>query len=126
MRRRRAGELESEVLAALWASERAVTPGEVHRSLDGSLAYNTVFTILTRLLAKGLIEREKVGRAHLYRPSVERAELAARHMRTALEREDDKEAVLQRFVDGLSPYEGHVIGRMLHPPKGNHSACGLM
>jgi len=61
--RRGRGELESEVLAALWAAERPLTPAAVQQGLDHPIAYNTVQTILTRLHDKGLVAREKTGRA---------------------------------------------------------------
>ena len=65
--RRRFGELEAAVLAALWASPTPLSPAEVQESVDGDLAYTTVMTILVRLLAKGAIERSKVGRSFQYR-----------------------------------------------------------
>lgn len=34
------------------------------------LAYTTIMTIMDRLSRKGVVEREKRGRAHLYRPAV--------------------------------------------------------
>ena len=67
-RRRGAGELENEVLAALWAAENPLTPREVQHALGEGLAYNTVQTILTRLHAKGAVQREPAGRAHAYTP----------------------------------------------------------
>ena len=52
--RRQAGSLEQEVMAVLWASDQALTPGEVQQGLGADLAYTTVMTILTRLHGKGL------------------------------------------------------------------------
>lgn len=102
------------MLAALWSADHALTAGDVQECLGSDLAYNTVLTILSRLHDKGLVYREKVGRAFSYRPSPAHAEMAARQMRTALERgSPDREAVLQRFVDSLSPTEGRVLGRLL-------------
>ncbi|MEN3308545.1 MAG: hypothetical protein V7603_4747, partial [Micromonosporaceae bacterium] len=46
--RRGAGELEAEVLGTLWGSKTPLTPAQLHVSLGGGLAYNTVHTILTR------------------------------------------------------------------------------
>ncbi|MGH3825752.1 MAG: BlaI/MecI/CopY family transcriptional regulator, partial [Pseudonocardiaceae bacterium] len=44
--RRAAGELEAEVLAALWAADGPLTAAHVRRAVSGGLAYNTVQTIL--------------------------------------------------------------------------------
>ena len=60
--RRPAGGLEAEVLAALWAIGRPLTPREVQRELGGELAYTTVMTTLTRLHDKGAVDRQ-IGRA---------------------------------------------------------------
>src|SRR5215471_18289471 len=70
MERRAFGELEGQVLAALWAADRPLVPAEVLDAVGGDLAYTTVMTILVRLHDKGLIERHKAGRAYAYRPVV--------------------------------------------------------
>lgn len=111
--RRAAGALESDVMATLWGCPVALTAGEVQDALGADLAYNTVQTILTRLLEKGLVEREKVGRAHAYRPVPEQAELAAERMRELLEHGHDHNAVLQRFVTGLSATDTRALRRVL-------------
>lgn len=63
--------LELKCMKALWA----LGDGTVHeiraRLLsERSLAYTTVLTLMDRLTRKGIVEREKRGRAHLYRPLV--------------------------------------------------------
>ena len=83
-RRREAGGLESEVLAALWAAGRPLTAGEVVDQLGTRLAYNTVATILSRLHAKGAVHRELAGRAHAYIPVLDQPALAANRMRAML------------------------------------------
>lgn len=94
--RRAFGELEGEVLAALWAAESALVPAEVQAAVGGDLAYTTVMTILVRLAEKGLIEREKVGRAYAYRPVVAETDVVAGQVRRLLNRGHDRSAVLQR------------------------------
>ena len=39
------------------------------------LAYTTVMTVMDRLARKGIVEREKRGRAHVYRPLVSDVEV---------------------------------------------------
>jgi predicted transcriptional regulator len=107
--RRGRGELESEVLAALWAADEALTPGQVHSELEPTLAYNTVQTILIRLYDKGLLLRQADGRTHLYRPAQAQADLAAQQMHEVLGRGPDHTAVLQRFVDTLSPQDSVAL-----------------
>ncbi|MEV0182150.1 BlaI/MecI/CopY family transcriptional regulator [Streptomyces sp. NPDC050625] len=111
--RRSAGELESEVLATLWATERPLTPAEIQADLDGGLAYNTVHTILKRLYDKGLVLRDADGRRGAYRPAKNAAELTAEAMHEALDRGPDPIAALQQFVSGLSTEEERALRELL-------------
>lgn len=111
--RREMGALEAEVLAHLWASDDALTPSEVLDTMGDSLAYTTVMTILTRLWKKGLVERERRGRAYAYRPLVSEAELTARRMRATLDRAEDRTAALGQFVGTLSKRDEQALRRML-------------
>lgn len=52
------------------ASVKEVT-GDLNE--QGELAYTTVMTIMSRLLAKGLLERQPSGRAYVYSPRLDRA-----------------------------------------------------
>jgi predicted transcriptional regulator len=111
--RRAAGELEAAVLAVLQAAESALSPAEVRGRLGGDLAYSTVVTILSRLHAKGLLDRRKAGRAFVYQPVADEPGLAARRMAQMLDAEPDRAAVLARFVSGLSGSDEELLRRML-------------
>ena len=111
--RRAAGELESAVLGVLHAAGEPLSPGTVRERLGGGLAYTTVVTILSRLHAKGVLERARAGRAFLYAPVADEPGLAARRMATVLAAEPDREAVLARFVSGLSESDEQMLRRML-------------
>jgi predicted transcriptional regulator len=114
--RRGAGELESAVLQVLHAADAALTPSQVRERLSAGLAYTTVVTIMSRLYAKGVLTRVKVGRAYAYAPVTDEPGLAARRMRGVLEAEDNREAVLARFVSGLTPADERLLRRMLDAP----------
>jgi len=107
------GWLENEVLAALWAASGPMTPAMVQEALPRELAYTTVMTVLHRLHTKGLVDRQRSGRAFAYQPVVDAAELAARQMRSALDRSRDRAAVLQRFIAGLSTEDERVLHGLL-------------
>jgi predicted transcriptional regulator len=111
--RRNAGELESEALAVLWASDKAMAPTEIQAAIDGELAYNTVHTILKRLHTKGLVLRDADGRRGVYRPAKNAAELTAEAMHKALDRGPDPIAALQQFVTGLSAEEERALRELL-------------
>jgi len=59
--------LELQVLRVLWQIG-AATVSVVYDSMtdDKERAYTTVLTVLQNLEKKGLVQREKIGRAHLY------------------------------------------------------------
>ena len=111
--RRSPGELEGEVLAALWATDEALTPAEVQAQIGGGLDYNTVHTILKRLYDKGLVLRDVDGRRGTYRPAKNAAELTAEAMHEALDRGPDPIAALQQFVTGLSSQEEVALRELL-------------
>jgi predicted transcriptional regulator len=115
--RRAAGELEAAVLAVLQEAGSALSPGEVRERLGDQLAYTTVVTILSRLHAKGVLERHKEGRAYLYAPVADEPGLAARRMARVLDGEADREAVLSRFVSSLSDSDEELLRRMLGDPR---------
>ncbi|RKN10937.1 BlaI/MecI/CopY family transcriptional regulator [Streptomyces radicis] len=111
--RRGQGELEALVLSALRAAPGPVTAVWLQERLGGDLAYSTVMTILSRLLAKQAVTRERAGRAYLWRPAAEVSRLAALRMRRVLDGQPDREAVLASFVDTLSPDDERVLRHLL-------------
>ncbi|GAA2736816.1 CopY family transcriptional regulator [Streptomyces nogalater] len=86
-RRRGAGELESEVLAVLWATDHPLTPAEIRQSIG--------------------------GRRGAYRPARNAAELTAQATHEALGRGPDPFAALRHFVTGLSAEEERVPRKLL-------------
>ncbi|GHF01409.1 BlaI/MecI/CopY family transcriptional regulator [Streptomyces longispororuber] len=112
-RRRGQGELESQVLAALHAAPGPVGAAWVQERVGGDLAYTTVMTILTRLLAKGAVTRERAGRSFLWRSAADEAGLAALRMRKVLDGERDREAVLASFVTTLSADDERLLRDLL-------------
>jgi predicted transcriptional regulator len=116
--RRPAGGLEAEVLAALWAIGRPLTPREVQRELGGELAYTTVMTTLTRLHDKGAVDRQRSGRAYAYTPVLDQAGIAASRMREMLDDGQDRRAVLAHFVDALSAQDERLLSELLRDAGG--------
>jgi predicted transcriptional regulator len=111
--RRRSGQLEAEVLSALWAADQPLVPGEVQAALGGGLAYTTVMTILGRLHGKGLVTRVAQGRAFAYQPAQSTAAFTAERMRGLLEEVGDPTEVLAHFVDGLDADEEQALRDLL-------------
>ncbi len=81
------GRLEQQVMDDLWSRGRPASVREVWESLETDLAYTTLMTTLDRLYKKGLLERNKDGRAFRYAPRVSREQL--------------QRGLLTRMLDGL-------------------------
>jgi predicted transcriptional regulator len=114
--RRERGELGNEVLAALGAADGPLTPAQVLAEIGSDLAYTTVMTTLTRLHEKGVVTRERAGRAYAY-SLVDRASVTAHQMRQVLDSGADREVVLARFLDELGPDERPVLARLLRAAR---------
>jgi len=71
--------LELDCMNALWRFGEA-TVRDIHAALAATRprAYTTIMTILDRLAQKGVVERQKAGRAWLYKPNLS-AEQARTH-----------------------------------------------
>lgn len=107
------GALEDEIMTYLWATEGSATPAEVHRAVAPDLAYTTVTTVLSRLVAKGQLKREPEGRGFAYRSSTTEAEHRAKLMRDALNDSKDRDGVLSSFVDSLNANDLEELRRLL-------------
>ena len=113
MTKRPDGALEHDILKVLWAADRALQPGEVKDLLDLDLAYTSVATVLTRLHAKGLVDRVESGRAFAYTAAFEESDLAARRIVDVLSSSSDRGAVLAGFVGRLSKRDANALRRLL-------------
>lgn len=107
------GALEAAVLEQVWAASDGATPRMVLEAIPGDLAYTTVMTILNRLWRKGILERERDGRAYRYRPVVSESELVASRMSDALGVASDRPATLSRFVEDLSADDEALLRDLL-------------
>lgn len=132
-RRRGQGELEAQVLSVLRSAGEPVSATWVQERLGGDLAYTTVITILTRLLAKQAVSRVRVGRSYEWTPTGDEASLAARRMRKVLDSEQDRDAVLASFVSSLSAEDEQLMRDLLRaagvaeqpvPPEPSGAADG--
>ncbi len=98
----RVGRLESEVLDRLWQVTTPVSGRELAPMLSPpERAYTTVMTILSRLMAKGLVERELIDGTYRYRAAGTPEELAAQAIERLVASVTDRGAVLAHFVERI-------------------------
>lgn len=81
------GPLEAEVMRLVWDAGE-VQVDEVHRTIQAArpIAYTTVMTVMSRLAARGFLQRHRSGRAYVYRPAVPREQLASSTLREWMQR----------------------------------------
>jgi predicted transcriptional regulator len=116
------GALELRVMEALWRRPTPVSVRDLVADFDGT-AYTTLMTTLDRLHRKGMLDREKSGRAFLYRPRHSREELesgiAVRAIESLLDR-SGAEPVLSYFIDEVSRRDARLLDeleRLVHEKR---------
>lgn len=95
------GELEAEVMSVVWEKGRASVQ-DVKDALEPrrSLAYTTVMTVMSRLAEKGMLAREKEGRAYYYTPAATQEKVAGSLL----------QSLVRRLYDGAT---GKAIAQLL-------------
>jgi len=65
------GELESEVMEIIWQAGEPVSVREITSILQKKrqIAYTTVMTVMGRLVEKGLLKCQRIGKAYTYTSS---------------------------------------------------------
>ena len=108
----------------LWNWDHPVSVRDVLEDLnkDRALAYTTVMTVLDNLHRKGMVLREKSGRAYVYRPTRSRASHTAELMENVLASNPDRSGALLRFVEQLSERDVEALRQVVdaaspHPKR---------
>jgi predicted transcriptional regulator len=101
------GQLESAIMDVIWAGDRPYAVREVRERMTyrRPVAYTTVMTVMGILYGKGVLHREKHGRAWRYWPAEVKEEHDARLMAEALRSGGDHRLTIRRFLDRVSDDE---------------------
>lgn len=109
------GKLEMAIMIILW-QRSPLTVRQVHGRLSRQrpLAYTTIMTVMGRLARKGVLQREKQGRAFIYRPTRSReqlrADLAGVVSRALLT--DFGEVAVSQFLKQLESIDPSALARL--------------
>jgi predicted transcriptional regulator len=102
------GELQLQVMSALWRLGSA-TVEEVRSALPPRYraAYNTIQTVLNRLVDRGLLSRKKVVRTFQYQPRLSEEEYLSRTISNTLATAslEARQAALARLIGDLNDAE---------------------
>ncbi len=101
------GDLESAIMDVMWAAERPFAVRDVRErmSYPRPVAYTTVMTVMDILYRKGVLRREKDGRAWRYWPAEAREEHDARLMAEVLRSGGNRIVTMRRFLERVSAEE---------------------
>ena len=93
--------------------EATVDDVRAEQAEDQRLAYTTVQTAMNRLLDRGLLDRERRGKAFVYRARYNEPELVARSIDERLAGASDaaRRLALLSLVEGLDPDELEDVAR---------------
>jgi predicted transcriptional regulator len=107
------GALELRVLEALWRRGRG-TVRDLCEDFPAA-AYTTLMTTMERLHRKGVLAREKSGRAFIYRPVHSRAEMESGLLTRAIQpllSGDSARPVLSCFVEEVSRQDERLLDEL--------------
>lgn len=103
------GELQMEVMRALWRLGEASRVEDVRQALPARQrgAYTTVQTILNRLAKRGLLSRDRQGKVIFYEPKISEADYYSRSVRQTLAQasDDARRTALAQLVGDMAPGE---------------------
>jgi predicted transcriptional regulator len=98
------GRLERAIMDVVWSGNRPYAVREVRERLryGRPVAYTTVMTVMSILHGKGVLRREKRGRAWHYWPAEAKEEHDARLMAEALHSGGNHRLIMRGFLDRVS------------------------
>jgi predicted transcriptional regulator len=101
------GDLESAIMDVMWTADRPFAVRDVRErmSYPRPVAYTTVMTVMDILYRKGVLRREKDGRAWRYWPAEAREEHDARLMAEVLRSGGNRVVTMRRFLERVSAEE---------------------
>ena len=108
------GDLQAEVMAAVWRLGQAkVDEVREAQPARNRSAYTTLQTVMNRLVDRGLLTRERDGNAFVYRPRYEEADYLAQTIgeRLADASPDARRAALVNLVGQLEETDLEEVAR---------------
>lgn len=114
------GELESVIMRYVWAcGEAGCLAADTQRALEKEqpVALTTELTTLDRLLQKGIVHREREGKAHRYDASITQQELEQRIVASVLDN------LIARFPKAVATYFSQAGGGPPQAPPGSTRTC---
>lgn len=109
------GPLEARIMDILWA-HRELSIKDVQHKLEQekNLNFNTVMTVMNRLLEKGVLAKRLEGRTSLYRPTYSKEEFMEIQSKEITHEllEDFGPLVVNHMIDALDEADPELLGKL--------------
>src|SRR5262249_48847844 len=101
------GGLEMAIMEVMWAGDRPYVVRDVRERMQYGrpVAYTTVMTVMNILHRKGVLHRDKLGRAWQYWPVEAREDHDARLMTEVLRSGGDEDVTMRRVLERVQDEE---------------------
>lgn len=109
------GPLEAKIMDILWNHDE-MTIKEVQHILekDKTKNFNTVMTVMNRLVEKGILQKRTEGRSSLYKPVQSRDEflnVQSKEMTTEL-MDEFGNVVVSHMLDALEDFDDELVAKL--------------
>ncbi|ASS96927.1 MULTISPECIES: BlaI/MecI/CopY family transcriptional regulator [Bacillaceae] len=109
------GPLEANIMEYLWdKDEQSIKSVQQSLELDKPINFNTVMTVMNRLVEKGILEKRSEGRLSLFRPVQSKAEFLEEQSKKLTENLLDEfgGAVISHMLDAMKDADQGLIEKL--------------
>ncbi|MFE4706261.1 BlaI/MecI/CopY family transcriptional regulator [Peribacillus simplex] len=109
------GPLEANIMEYLWdKDEQSIKSVQQSLELDKPINFNTVMTVMNRLVEKGILEKRSEGRLSLFRPVQSKADFLEEQSKKLTENLLDEfgGAVISHMLDAMKDADQGLIEKL--------------
>ncbi|MBO0998543.1 BlaI/MecI/CopY family transcriptional regulator [Bacillus sp. SD075] len=109
------GPLEANIMEYLWdKDEQSIKSVQQSLEIDKPINFNTVMTVMNRLVEKGILEKRSKGRISLFRPVQSKAEFLEEQSKKLTENLLDEfgGAVINHMLDAMKDADQGLIEKL--------------
>ncbi|MGG4268352.1 BlaI/MecI/CopY family transcriptional regulator [Peribacillus simplex] len=109
------GPLEANIMEYLWdKNDQSIKAVQQSLELDKPINFNTVMTVMNRLVDKGILEKRSEGRLSLFRPVQSKAEFLEEQSKKLTENLLDEfgGAVISHMLDAMKDADQGLIEKL--------------
>lgn len=109
------GSLEAKIMNCLWdGSEMSIKDVQHHLEKEKAINFNTVMTVMKRLVEKGVIQKRLEGRTSLYSPVLSREDFLETQSKDLTHEliEEFGSVVISHMLDALEEVDPMIIEKL--------------